>query len=98
MSANQGPDFEVITKLGENDGGHTACFMAVEIETNIPPVGELPPETRKMGCRLRMLTAHGTFSKKMVTYDEGRDLVRIADDRAMSIEGIWNLPMSLLVW
>ena len=47
MAVNQEPDSEVTveTKLDEFDGRGTTCFMGVEIEKDIPPVGELPPET-----------------------------------------------------
>ena len=47
MAVNQEPDSEVTadTKIGENDGGGTTCFIGVEIEKDIPPVEELPPET-----------------------------------------------------
>ena len=47
MAVNRESDFEVTagTKIDENDGGGTTCFIGVEIEKDIPPTGELPPET-----------------------------------------------------
>ena len=47
MAVSQKPDSEVTTetKLGEKNGGDTTCFMSVEIEKDIPPVVNLPPET-----------------------------------------------------
>ena len=47
MPINQEPDSEETadTKIDENDGGGTTCFIGVEIEKDVPPVEELPPET-----------------------------------------------------
>ena len=47
MVVSQEPDSEVTaeTKLDETDGGDKTCFMSVEIEKDISPVGKLPPET-----------------------------------------------------
>ena len=47
MAVNQEPDSEVTadTKVDENDGGGTTCFVGVEIEKDVPPVGELPRDT-----------------------------------------------------
>ena len=47
MAVDQEPNSEVAaeTKLGEIGGGHTTCFMTVDIGKNVPPVGELPPKT-----------------------------------------------------
>ena len=98
VAVNQEPDSEVTseTKLGEIDGGGTTCFMSVDIEKDIPPVGELPPETSverwvaDSGCSQFMMPS----TDYMVNYREGGDVVRIADGRAMPIEGIGNLPMS----
>ena len=46
MAVDQEPDSEVTAeiKIEEIDGGHATCFMTVELEKNVPPVGELPPE------------------------------------------------------
>ena len=98
MAADQEPDSEITaeTKLDRNDWGHTICFMAAEIENNVPQAGNLPPETtveRRVagsGCS-QFMTLSGDY---MVNYCEGGGVVRIADDRAMPIEGIGNLPMS----
>ena len=71
-------------------------FMAVEVEKNIPPVSELPPEgtierwVTDSGCS-RFMTPSADYR---VNYREGGGAVRIADDRVMPIEGIGNLPMS----
>ena len=45
MTVDQKPDFEVTAKTEHDgiDGGHTTCFMAVEIEKNVPSVDEVPP-------------------------------------------------------
>ena len=70
--------------------------MAVEIEKNVPPLGELPPETTverwvaDSGCS-QFMTPSADY---IVSYREGGGVVRIADDRAMPIEGVGNLPMS----
>ena len=47
MVVNQVLDSEVTaeTKFDENDGGGTTCFIGVELEKDVTPVGELPPET-----------------------------------------------------
>ena len=47
MAVSQEPDSEVTaeTKLDETDGGDTTCFIGIEIEKDVPSVGELPPET-----------------------------------------------------
>ena len=47
MAVSLEPDSEVTakTKLDEIDGGGTTCFMSVEIEKCVPPIGKLPPET-----------------------------------------------------
>ena len=47
MVVNQEPGSEVTaeTKLDEIDGGGTTRLMSVEIEKDVPSVGELPPET-----------------------------------------------------
>ena len=70
--------------------------MSVEIEKDVPPVGKLPPETtveRRVadsGCSQFMTPS----ADDMINYREGGGIVRIADGRAMSVEGIGNLPMS----
>ena len=85
------------TKVDEIGGGHTICSMTVEITKNTPPIEELPLETtvkrwvaNNSGCS--QLTA--PFADYMVNYREGGGVIRIADDRAMLIEGIGSLPMS----
>ena len=98
MAVNQEPDFEVTaeTKLDKTDGGGTTSFTSAEIEKHVPPVGELPPETTveiwigDNGCS-QFMTPSADY---MVNYREGGVVVRIADGRAMPIEGIGNLPMS----
>ena len=47
MAVNQEPDSEVTadTKVDENDAGGTTCFVGVEIEKDVPPVGELARDT-----------------------------------------------------
>ena len=47
VAVNQEPDSEVTadSKIDENDGGGTTCFIIVQIKEDVPPVGELPPET-----------------------------------------------------
>ena len=47
MAVDHEPDSKVKaeTKLDKIDGGDTTCFMTVDIEKDVPPVGELPPET-----------------------------------------------------
>ena len=70
--------------------------MSVEIEKDVPSVGKLPPETTvergvaDSGCSQFMTPS----ADHMVKYREGGGVVRIADSRAMPIEGIGNLPMS----
>ena len=71
--------------------------MRVEIEKDVPSVGKLPPETTvkrlvaDSGCWQFMTSS----ADHMVNYrEEGGGVIRIADGRAMLIEGIGNLPMS----
>ena len=98
MAVNQEPDSQVTAnaKIDENDGGGTACFIGVEIENDIPPVEELPPETTverwvaDNGCS-QFMTPPADY---MVNYHEGGGVVRVGDSRAMPIEGIGNLSMS----
>ena len=98
MAVKQESDSEVTTetKPDEIDGRGHDLFMSVDIEKDIPPVGELPPETTverwvaDSGCSQFMTPS----TECMVNYREGGDVVRTADDRAMPIEGIGNLPMS----
>ena len=47
MAVNQDSEVTVETKIDEKDGGGTTSFIDVEIEKDqdVPPVGELPPET-----------------------------------------------------
>ena len=99
MTVNQEPDSEVTaeTKLGEVDGEGTTCFMSVDIEKDVPQIRELLPETTvegwdvDSGCS-QFMTPSAHY---MVNYREGGGIVRIADGRAMPIEGIENLPMSI---
>ena len=98
MAVDQEPDPIVTTKtkLDEIDGGRTTCFMTVEIENNVPPVGELPPETTverwvaDSGCSQPMTPS----ADYMMNYREGRGVVKVDDDHAMPIEGIGNLRTS----
>ena len=98
MAVNQEPDSEVTvdTKVDENDGEGTTCFVGVEIEKDVPPVGELPRDTTverwvaDSGCS-QFMTHSADY---MVNCHEDRGVVRIADGRAMPIEGIGNLRMS----
>ena len=98
MVVNPGPDSEVTaeTKVDEIDGGGTTCFMSVEIENRVPPIGELPPKTTAeiwvadSGCSQFM----APFVDYMINYCEGGGVVRVSDGRAMPIEGIWSSPMS----
>ena len=98
MAVNQDSEVTVETKIEEKDGGGTTCFIDVEIEKDqdVPPVGELPPETMverwvaDSGCS-QFMTPSADY---MVNYCEGGGVVRIADGRTMPIEGIGNLPMS----
>ena len=82
-------------RLTKKMGGGTTCFIGVEIEKNVSPVGELPPETTverwvaDSGCS-QFMTPSADY---MVNYCEGGGVVRIADGRTMPIEGIGNLPM-----
>ena len=101
MAVNQEPDSEVTaeTKLDKIDGGGgMTCFMSVEIEKDIPPVGELPPETMAetwvadSGCS-QFMTPSANY---MINYREGGGVFKITDGRAMPIEGNGNLSMS--VW
>ena len=70
--------------------------MGVEIEKDIPPVGELPPEITverwvvDSGCT-QIMTPSVDY---MVNYRKGGGVVRIADGRVMLIEGIGKLLMS----
>ena len=47
LRVNQEPDSEVTAdaNINENGGGDATCFIGVEIEENVPPIGELPPGT-----------------------------------------------------
>ena len=98
MAVNQDSEVTVDTKMDEKDGGGTTCFIGVEIEKDVTPVGELPPATTverwvaDSGCS-QFMTPSADY---MVNYCEGRGVVRIADGRTMPIEGIGNLPMSFL--
>ena len=77
-------------------GGGTTGFIGVEIEKDIPPVGELPPETtfEKWVVDSRFSQSMTPSADYMVNYREGGGVIRIADGRAMSIQGIGNLPIS----
>ena len=90
MAVHQEPDLEVSTETthkGKIDGEYITYFMAVEVEKNVPPVGELPPE----GTVERWITDSGCSRFMTPSADY---IVRIADDRVMPIAGIGNLPMS----
>ena len=84
------------SKLEKIDGGYMTCFMTVEYENNVFSVGELPPETTlerwvaDNECSQFMMPS----ADSMVRYREGGGVVRIADDHAMPIKGIGNLPTS----
>ena len=101
MAVYHEPDSEVTagTKLDKIDERITTCFMSVDIEKDVPPVGKLPSETTVekwvagSGCS-RFMT---TFADHMINDREGGGIVRIATGRAMPIEGIENLPMSAMV-
>ena len=69
--------------------------MSVEIEKDVPPVGELPAETtiKRWFADSRCLQLMTLSADYMVDYREGGGIVRIADGRAMPIEGIGDLPM-----
>ena len=96
MAVNQDSEVTGKTTIDEKDGMGTTCFIGVEIEKDVPPVGELPPETTvdrwvaDSGCS-QFMTPSADY---MVNYCEGGGAVRIADGRTMPIEGIGNLPMS----
>ena len=47
MAVNQVPDSEAAAeiRIDENNGGGTTCFIGVEIEKDVPTVGELPTES-----------------------------------------------------
>ena len=98
MAVYQEPDSEVTAeaKIDEFEGGGKTCFMSVEIEKDVPPVGKLPPETTvkrwvaDSGCSQLMMPS----ADYMGNYCEDGSVVRTADSRAMPIEGIENLPMS----
>ena len=96
MAVNQDSEVTAEPKIDENDGEGTTCFIGVEIEKDFPPVGELPPEptverwVADSECS-QFMTPSADY---MVNYREGGGVVRIADDRAMPIKGIENLPMS----
>ena len=96
MAVNQDSEVTVETKIDEKDGRGTTCFIGVQIEKDVPPVGELRPETTvercvaDSGCS-QFMTPSADY---MVIYCEGGGVVRIAGGRAMPIEGIGNLPMS----
>ena len=70
--------------------------MTVEMENIVPPVGELPPEptverwVADSGCS-QFMTPSADY---MINYREGGGTVRVADDRAMAIEGIGMFPNS----
>ena len=96
MAVNQASEVTVETKFDENDAGGTTCFIGVEIEKDVPPLGELPPEATverwvaDSECS-QFMTRSAAY---MANYREGGGVVRIADDRAMPIERIGNFPMS----
>ena len=98
MAVSQESDSEETaeTKLDEIDGEDTTYFMSVEIKKGVPSIGKLPPETTverwvvDSGCSQFMTPS----ADHMVNYREGGGVVKIADGRAMPIEGIGNLPMS----
>ena len=77
-------------------GGARPVSLAFEIENDIPPVGELPPETTAerwvADSGYSPFTTHSV--DYMVNYREGGGVVRIADGRAMPVEGIGNLLVS----
>ena len=98
MAVDQEPDSEETaqTKVDEIYGGDKTCFMTVEIEKNVPPVGELPPETTfetwvsDSGCSQFVRPS----ADYMVNYRNGGGAVRIADDSARPVKGIGDLSMS----
>ena len=70
--------------------------MTVEVENNVPPVGELPPETTvegwvaDSGCSQFMRPS----AEYMANYREGRGVVKVAYEHAMPIKDIGNLRTS----
>ena len=96
MAVNQDSEVTVETKIDKNDGGGTTCFIGVDIEKDVPPLGEVPPEATverwvaDSGCS-QFKTPSTDY---MVNYCEGGGVVRIADGRAMPVESIGNLPMN----
>ena len=96
MAVNQDSEITAETKFDKNDGRGSTCFIGVEIEKDVPPFGKLLPEATverwaaDSGCS-QLLTSS---TDNMVNYCGGGGVVRIADGRAMPIEGIGNLPMS----
>ena len=96
MAINEDSELTVETKIDDRDGGGTTYFIGVEVEKDVPPVGKLPPETTverwvaHSGCS-QFMTPSADY---MVNYCEGEGAVRIADGRAMPIEGIGILPVS----
>ena len=98
VGVNQVLDSEVTdeTKFDENDGGDTTCFIGVELEKDVPPVVELPPQTtvERWATDSECSQFMTPCVDYMVNYREVRGVVRIADGRAMPIEGIGNLPMN----
>ena len=98
MAVSQELDSDVTaeTKIDEIDGGDTTCIMVVEIEKGVPSIGKLPPETTverwvaDSGCS-QFMTPSADY---MVNYREVGGILRIADGRAMPIEGIGNFLMS----
>ena len=69
--------------------------MSFGIEKDVPPVGELSPETNMerwvgdSGCSQFMMPS----ADCMVHYREGGGVVRVADGRVIPIEGIGNSPI-----
>ena len=45
MAVNKDSEVTVETKIDEKDGGGMTCFIGVENEKDVSPVGELPPKT-----------------------------------------------------
>ena len=70
--------------------------MSVEIEKDVPPVGKLPTETtvERWVVDSRCSQIMTLSADYMVNYREGGGVVRITNGRAMTIEGIGNLPLS----
>ena len=98
MAGSQESDSEVTaeTKLDEIHGGHTTCFMSVEIEKDVPSVGKLPPEAtvERWVADSRCSQFMTPSADHMVSYRKDGGIVIITDGRTMPIEGIGNLPMS----